>query len=325
MSGEGLAGVLRGRTDRRLPPCLSTLSCVRRNGGQASRPLTAHQGLPDQHGRRAPCLPAGAVWLRGQHHDQQCHQRPRIQRERRGPHLGGQRPDHRAAPGAGAVLPLADRRRDGSQDVHARRQEASGPGDSGGQERPERPAGPALHSGQVGAEYRDHRARTARDDPGGHRFRRDEPDGRVRRLRHHHRPPLRLLRYVGPGPGGLAGGDLGRRLGFGVRVRDDHQGARAGGWCAARPRPAERGRQDPVRRQRGESAPAHERGPGPDDAQHGRWVRQPRELAGLPAVPDHGEQDPGQHGRHRAGEGRCLSVGLAGGSGRHGEGPARHR
>ena len=52
------------------------------------------------------------------------------------------------------------------------------------------------------------------------------------------------------------------------------RGARAGGWCAARPRPAERGRQDPVRRQRGESAPAHERGPGADDAQHGRWVRQ---------------------------------------------------
>ena len=151
---------------------------------------------------------------------------------------------HRAAPGAGAVLPLADQRPDDSQGVPARRQAPSGPGDSGGPGRPERRAGPALRSVQVGAEYPVHRARTARDDPGGHRFRRDEPAGRVRRLRHHHRPPLRLLRYVDPGPGGLADGDLGRRRGLGVRVRDDHPGDRAGGWCAARPRPDERGRPD---------------------------------------------------------------------------------
>ena len=64
--------------------------------------------------------------------------------------------------------------------------------------------GRLFRSVQVGAEYRVHGARTAREDPGGHRFRRDEPVGRVQRLQHHHRPPLRLLRYVGPGPGGLA-------------------------------------------------------------------------------------------------------------------------
>ena len=201
----------------------------------------------------------------------------------------------------------------------------TGPGDPGGPDRPERPAGTALRSNQVGAEDRAHRAGTARDDPGGHRFRRDEPDGRVRRLQHHHRPPLRLLRYVGPGPGGLAGGDLGRRRGLGLRVRDDHPGDRAGGWCAARPRPDERDRPDPVRQQRGEPAPAHERVPCPDAAPPERRVHQPRELAGLPAVPGHGKPDPGQHGPHPAGECRRLAVGLAGGSGRHGEDPARHR
>ena len=66
------------------------------------------------------------------------------------------------------------------------------------------------------------------------------------------------------------------------------------------PRPDEPGRPAAVRRQRGEPAPADERGPRPDDARPGRRLPEPAgEVVGLPAVRGHGEPGPGQPG-HRS-------------------------